>query len=971
MRRGMQQTEASARAAQDRVRQLAQQMQAAEKPTRALTREHQQAVRAAKSLTTQLDQQRVRLDRVRTGLAESGISTRNLAQHQRTLRSNIADTNTVLSEQSRRLDAMNDRQQRVANARAKLGAARGAAAELAIGGYATRATGSRIVDDLREPMTQAKKIQNERGRIEALGLGKEATRDAEKYVRSMKSAGVSVSDNMTLMRDSMSIFADEHHAQMAMPTLAKMKFANEAMFGGEQGHENEEKFMNMLKVIELRGGTKDERTFKAEANLVQQVLSSTGGRVGGDEWRNFIQTGKTAAKQLRQDAFYYQMEPLVQEMGGHAAGTGVAAAYSNLMQGKTTVRAAKRMVELGLVDKKSVEYTTTGTVKRIKPGALIEHDLYKASPFEWMEKVLLPKLKTKGITDQSKILDEFATIMTNGNGANFFSTMYMQRQQIHKSEKLNRGAYGIDELHELGQRQTEGRELVALAKVRDLRAEIGEQVLPVYNKALDLTANVLDRILGFTKEFPNFTRAAAIGAAGLGVLLVVLGTLTIALAGVIGPMAIVRYGLTMLGMRGGLLSTGVRLAAASLQVLGRVLMLVGRAFLTSPIGLIAAAIALSALLIVKYWEPIEAFFGGMFSGISAGLAPMRDAFAGAFAPIAGALAGMKPLWDWLASVLSTVAGWFSNLLAPAAASADQLHAVGEAGRSFGNVLAFGIRLGLAPFELLARVIGAVPTLFTEVMTEARSAMNGGIGAIGALIANWSPLGLFYRAFASVLSWFGIDLPSRFTTFGQQILQGLANGISTSLGAVKTAIQSAGDSVIGWFKERLGIHSPSRVFAALGGWTMAGLEQGLRDGQKGPLSTVLDLGKRIIDAGAGIGIKGATSWTIAPPERGQGEAQQHPLAAALELRKLIVAAGAGLGLIGTAIAGAEPLAVDTRRPLSAAAPAPVAAALAPITINVYPAPGMNEDALIRKMKQMLRDEEAAQAARTRSRLGDKD
>ncbi|KWO24703.1 hypothetical protein [Burkholderia ubonensis] len=929
MRTGLDKTSTKLADAQKKVKELAQSLRAAGPPSQQMIAELAKARQAASKLGAAFKKQSASVDELRNRLGRAGVDTRNLSQHERTLRTDIAATTGAIDAQARRLDALNARQKRVADARAKMGAARGAAAELAIGGYAARATGSHILNDLREPLAEAKKVQNERGRIQGLGLGDHATQDAERYVRAMKTPGVAIADNMTLMRDAMSIFADEHHAQMVMPTLAKMKFANEAMFGAGQGHENEEKFMNMLKVIELRGGTKSEAAFKGEANMVQQVLTATGGRVGGDEWRNFIQTGKVAAKQMRQDAFYYQMEPLIQEMGGHAAGTGVQAAYSNLMQGKTTVRAAKRLVELGLVDKKSVEYNTIGNVKRIKPGALIQGDLFNASPFEWMEKVLLPKLKAKGITSDAKILEEFSTIMTNGNGANLFATMYMQREQIHKNEKLNRGAYGIDKLHELAQKQTEGKELIALEKVRNLRTVIGEQVLPVYNRALELTTSVLERLLGFAKEYPNFTRAVAIGAAGLGALLAVLGTLTIALAAVLGPMAIVRFGLTMLGMRGGLVSNGVRLAAASLQALGRVVLLVGRAFLTSPIGLVAAAIAIAALLIVKYWEPIKAFFGGMFAAIGEGLAPVRAAFAGAFAPIGEALAAAKPLWDWFAGMLSSVAGWFAKLLEPASTSAEQLRAAGDAGRSFGQLLAFGLRLGLAPFELLARGIGALPTLFNEVMAEASAAMNGGIGAIGALIMNWSPLGLFYRAFAAALSWFGVDLPTRFTTFGQQILQGLANGISNSLGDVKTAIQSAGDSVISWFKEKLGIHSPSRVFAALGGFTMAGLEQGLRDGQAGPLSTVLEVGKRIVAAGAGIGITGA------------------------------------------AIAGGAPPTVDSRPPLTAAAVTRTPSAPGPITINVYAAPGMDENALAQKVLLVMRQEQAAQAARERSRLRDRD
>ncbi|AFJ88328.1 Phage tail length tape-measure protein [Burkholderia sp. KJ006] len=862
MRTGLANTATKLADAQKKVKELATSLRAYGPPSQQMVAELAKARQASSKLGAAFKKQSASVDELRTRLARAGVDTGKLSQHERTLRTDIAATTGAIDAQSRRLDALNTRQKRIADARAKMGAMRGAAAEMAIGGYAARATGSHILNDLREPLAEAKKVQNERGRIQGLGLGDRATQDAERYVRAMATPGVAVAENMTLMRDAMSIFADEHHAQMVMPTLAKMKFANEAMFGAGQGHENEEKFMNMLRVIELRGGTKSEAAFRGEANMVQQVLTATGGRVGGDEWRNFIQTGKVAAKQMRQDAFYYQMEPLIQEMGGHAAGTGVQAAYSNLMQGKTTVRAAKRLVELGLVNKKDVEYNTIGNVKRIKPGALIQGDLFNASPFEWMEKVLLPKLKAKGITSDAKILEEFSTIMTNGNGANLFATMFMQREQIHKNEKLNRGAYGIDKLHELGQRQTEGKELIALEKVRNLRTVIGEQVLPVYNRALELTTSVLERLLGFAKEYPNFTRAVAIGAAGLGVLLAVLGTLTIALAGVLGPLAIVRFSMSILGIQGGVL-------VRALGAVAQTLLLVGRVALLNPIGLVIAAIALAAFLIVKYWEPIKAFFSGFWQGLTEGLRPLAPLVSQAFAILGAAFAPLKPLFDWLTGALKVVWDWLTRLLAPVDASKKSLDAAAGAGRAFGTWLA-DIIVGLA------------------------------------------------------------QASARFAEFGSNLMSGLVNGITNGLGAVKTAIQSAGDSVVGWFKERLGIHSPSRVFAALGGFTMAGLDQGLREGQHGPLSTVLEVGKRIVAAGAGIGITGA------------------------------------------AIAGGAPLTVDNRPPLtvaSAGARAPVAPA--PITIQVYAAPGMNEQALAQKVLQVMRQEQAAQAARERSRLRDRD
>lgn len=48
--------------------------------------------------------------------------------------------------------------------------------------------------------------------------------------------------------------------------------------------------------------------------------------------------------------------------------------------------------------------------------------------------------------------------------------------------------------------------------------------------------------------------------------------------------------------------------------------------LTNPVGLTIVGIALAALLIVKYWKPITAFFRGTFKGIKDGLAPLKPTF---------------------------------------------------------------------------------------------------------------------------------------------------------------------------------------------------------------------------------------------------------------------------------------------------------------------------------------------------------
>lgn len=99
--------------------------------------------------------------------------------------------------------------------------------------------------------------------------------------------------------------------------------------------------------------------------------------------------------------------------------------------------------------------------------------------------------------------------------------------------------------------------------------------------------------------------------------------------------------------------------------------------------------------------------------------------------------------------------------------------------------------------------------------QVKAAFAGGIGGVARLVINWSPLGLFYKAFAGVMKWFGIDMPKNFTDFGANLIGGLVNGIKAKLGAAKDTIVNFGSSIKGWFASTLGIKSPSRVFMGFG------------------------------------------------------------------------------------------------------------------------------------------------------------
>ena len=115
---------------------------------------------------------------------------------------------------------------------------------------------------------------------------------------------------------------------------------------------------------------------------------------------------------------------------------------------------------------------------------------------------------------------------------------------------------------------------------------------------------------------------------------------------------------------------------------------------------------------------------------------------------------------------------------------------------------------------------------SEVWANITNFFDSGIGNITATILNWSPLGLFQQVFSTVLSWFGIDVPSKFTDFGKNMIDGLVNGIKNAWEGAKKIVSDLGDGIKGWFAEKLGIHSPSRVFKGYGVNVVEGLAIGM-------------------------------------------------------------------------------------------------------------------------------------------------
>lgn len=154
--------------------------------------------------------------------------------------------------------------------------------------------------------------------------------------------------------------------------------------------------------------------------------------------------------------------------------------------------------------------------------------------------------------------------------------------------------------------------------------------------------------------------------------------------------------------------------------------------------------------------------------------------------------------------------------------------------------------------LLARGIGWLAgraSLLLTVFTIAYTAggyLNDGINALISKLAGYdTSLGAFI-----------FDVKEKFknagwSEIGSWILKGIESGLDFMTAGLYSKMKNIAIGLKDQVKSTLGIHSPSRVFAQLGGYTMQGLEQGLTGGANGPINIVGRVAEKLAEVGAGL------------------------------------------------------------------------------------------------------------------------
>jgi TP901 family phage tail tape measure protein len=329
-------------------------------------------------------------------------------------------------------------------------------------------------------------------------------------------------------------------------------------------------------------------------------------------------------------------------------------------------------------------------------------------------------------------------------------------------------------------------------RVDELKRALGSALLPVIEQLSNRLTPLLQRIQTWIAANPALASNITLAVAALGAMGVVLGPIIMGVGMLVGGMGLLAGGLgavtATLGTLGGALgaiklgglaasfrgmAAGVMMTPGPLSKVLLVLRGIGAALISTPVGLFVAALVGAALLVRKYWEPIKGFLGGMWDGLTEGLAPVGAALREAFAPLAPLLApveaAIRGLIDWLGRLLEPVRG--------TGAAAEAM------GRKFGEAVAAAIR------------------------------------AAGRILA----------AFA--------NLPSQMLQIGINIIGGLLSGMRQKWAELKEWAAGVAGSVASIFRRETETRSPSRVFMGIGEDLMRGLQIGIDRVSVKPLSAV--------------------------------------------------------------------------------------------------------------------------------------
>ena len=676
-------------AARQKVSELANAFSAASNPTKKQAKELEQAKRRASQLKDTFDGLRQSAQRQRDELSAAGISTKNLSSAQRTLRQNADETRQSLDRQQKSLKRLGEQQARMNAVREQYSRRLEVRDRIAGAGATTAAAGAAM----GAPVVAA---------VRSYASMEDAMKGVAKQVNGLRDDNGNRTKQFYEMQDAIKAASEQLPMENGAIDYAALVEGGARMGVTNQDDPFEDQKRDLLAFAST--AAKAATAFELPADELAEGLGKIA-QLYKVPTRNIEQLGD-ALNYLDDNAMSKggDIINVLQRMGGVADRLDFrkAAALGSTFLSLGAAPEIAASASNAMVRELSI---ATMQSKRFFEGM----DLLKLNPAEIEKQMTTDAMGTiQRVLEKVNKLpqDKRLSAMTMIFGKEFgddAAKLANNLPELQRQLKLTAGADANGSMQkesDINKDSLSAQWLLVKTGAQNAFSSLGETLRQPLMDIMSMVKGVTGALRRWVEQNPVLAGTLMKVAAATAAITVGLGTLAVAVAAVLGPIAVIRFALSMLTVKalpstaaavtrtGGVLRL---LVSGPLAVLRVALFSVGGLLgaLLSPIGLVVAALAGVAMVVWKYWQPISAFLGGVVEGFKAAAAPILSAFT-----------PLMPIFQWVGDKVRELWGWFTDLLTPVKSTAAELQSAASMGRFFGEMLAEGLNMALHPLESL-------------------------------------------------------------------------------------------------------------------------------------------------------------------------------------------------------------------------------------------------------------------------------
>lgn len=651
---------------------------------------------AIRNLTQQQKTEQTQLNQLRASFYNEGVAIRSTSRATEQISQRTAQYNRQLADQKRRLDT-------VSQAQARYSRAKETGSKMMGGGMKTAAGGAGILYGSQRIMSPGFEFDEGMSKVQALTrldknsaeMGSLRSEARRLGATTAFTSGDAASGQAFL---AMAGFTPQAIRQ-ALPGVLNMALAGSMELG-----ESADIGSNILSQFKLSADQMDR---------VSDVLTGTFTRTNTDLRQlseTMVYAGPVAASLGIDLETMSAMAGALADKGlrGSMAGTALRSSLARLAS--PTTKAQQALDELGV--------SVADASGKMLPVESILTNLYqKSQKFGQVDQVSF----WKDIAGEEAFVGLQTLVEAAGKGSLQKLTGELQKAQGEATKNANTMKDNLrGDLKEMQ------------SAWEDLGIQMEESVDSPLRYLTQKFTVLISAVGGWMKDHPQLTSMITKSVLAIGAMAAVLGTLALAIGSILGPLALIRLSFSMLTGGGGISSLigGVTrlggvfqwLAGSPMQALlsaGRMVfgpLITLLAGISAPVWGLIALFAVAAVAVIKFWQPIKAFFSGFFTGLITGLQPITQAFNAVFTPL-------KPIFDRIGNALSGIWDWFTKLLKPIQFSSEALASCTSAGETFGKVVGAAISALTLPIQVVAKGLGWILEKLGAIPDAAKAAQQ--------------------------------------------------------------------------------------------------------------------------------------------------------------------------------------------------------------------------------------------------------